>query len=253
MLIVLGDLESIKIAAEAEQAIIVINKCDSTRSSDLNNLLECTKLELNKHFPEKYPPIVSISCRDAEKSDGNIGNLLDILQTTFGTMTSVADEELDLLGVSQRQSQLLSSCTEHLGRFKDETLQGDECDIVVAAEHLRAAATCLARITGRGEAGDVEEVLGVVFEKYVPHCPCTCGTMLTVTDSASENEAKCGKKRLYCVKKINHTQNRAEMPINQPVVVWKRYSIPMPLKKSNLSDAIRTQTMQQILQPNAAK
>jgi len=43
---------------------------------------------------------------------------------------------------------------------------------VVAAEHLRAAAACLARITGRGEAGDVEEVLGVVFEKCGPlQCP----------------------------------------------------------------------------------
>jgi tRNA U34 5-carboxymethylaminomethyl modifying GTPase MnmE/TrmE len=42
---------------------------------------------------------------------------------------------------------------------------GEEVDVVVAAEHLRAAAECLAKITGKGEAGDVEEVLGVVFEK----------------------------------------------------------------------------------------
>ncbi|KIV92408.1 hypothetical protein PV10_03708 [Exophiala mesophila] len=39
-------------------------------------------------------------------------------------------------------------------------------DIVTAAEHLRFAAQCLARITGRGEGGDVEDVLGVVFEKF---------------------------------------------------------------------------------------
>ncbi len=110
--------------------------------------------------------MVFISCQDAETSDGNIYPLLDILQATFGTMTSVGDD-LDLLGVSERQSQLLSTCTDHLERFKDEALQGEECDIVVAAEHLRAAAVCLARITGRGEAGDVEEVLGVVFEKFV--------------------------------------------------------------------------------------
>jgi len=43
---------------------------------------------------------------------------------------------------------------------------GDEVDVVVAAESLRGAAGCLARITGRGNAGDVEEVLGVVFEKF---------------------------------------------------------------------------------------
>ena len=41
----------------------------------------------------------------------------------------------------------------------------DEIDIVTAAEHLRFAADCLAKVTGRGEGGDVESVLGVVFEK----------------------------------------------------------------------------------------
>jgi tRNA modification GTPase len=41
----------------------------------------------------------------------------------------------------------------------------DEIDIVLAAESLRSAAEALARITGRGDGGDVEEVLGVVFEK----------------------------------------------------------------------------------------
>jgi small GTP-binding protein len=40
-----------------------------------------------------------------------------------------------------------------------------EVDIVTAAEHLRSAAESLAKITGRGEGGDVEDVLGVVFER----------------------------------------------------------------------------------------
>jgi len=48
-----------------------------------------------------------------------------------------------------------------LGRHEKEP------DVVLAAEHLRLAAGCLARITGRGDAGDIEEVLGVIFEKYV--------------------------------------------------------------------------------------
>ena len=38
-------------------------------------------------------------------------------------------------------------------------------DIVTAAEHLRFAADCLAKITGKCESSNVEEVLGVVFEK----------------------------------------------------------------------------------------
>lgn len=44
-----------------------------------------------------------------------------------------------------------------------------EVDIVTAAEHLRHAADCLAKLTGRGDGvssgADVEDVLGVVFEK----------------------------------------------------------------------------------------
>ncbi|KAH8689670.1 GTP-binding protein TrmE N-terminus-domain-containing protein [Talaromyces proteolyticus] len=40
-----------------------------------------------------------------------------------------------------------------------------DVDIVTAAEHLRFAAESLAKITGRGDGGDVEDVLGVVFEK----------------------------------------------------------------------------------------
>ena len=73
----------------------------------------------------------------------------------------------DLLGVTERQRQLLAACSGHLIAFVDEaTNRNEDCDIVLAAEHLRSAANCLSRITGRGEAGDVEEVLGVVFEKY---------------------------------------------------------------------------------------
>lgn len=45
-----------------------------------------------------------------------------------------------------------------------------DVDIVTAAENLRAAAESLAQITGRGGA-DVEDVLGVVFEKYVVLSP----------------------------------------------------------------------------------
>jgi len=44
-----------------------------------------------------------------------------------------------------------------------------EVDIVTSAEHLRHAADCLSRLTGRGDGvssgADVEDVLGVVFEK----------------------------------------------------------------------------------------
>ncbi|KAH0562335.1 hypothetical protein GP486_002961, partial [Trichoglossum hirsutum] len=82
------------------------------------------------------------------------------------------------LGASQRQALLLNDCDRHLDRFIALVAADDhpapqppaayaaDVDVVLAAESLRAAAECVARITGRGEAGDVEEVLGVVFEKW---------------------------------------------------------------------------------------
>ena len=92
----------------------------------------------------------------------------------------------DALGTTDRQRALLAECIGYLDSFLEsvhgepghglhtvdlEVGYGDEgeshVDIVVAAEALRMAAEALARITGRGEAGDVEEVLGVVFGRCV--------------------------------------------------------------------------------------
>ena len=86
-------------------------------------------------------------------------------------MTSLPTDQQDLLGVTERQRQLLVDCRGYLEAFLEEAVRGqdedgpEEADSVLAAEFLRYAADCLARITGRGEGGDVEDVLGVVFEK----------------------------------------------------------------------------------------
>lgn len=113
------------------------------------------------------------------------------LTAAFCEMTSASDVDGALtghisgwkesLGASERQRLLLKECLDHLDLFqtlvpqeathspesKDESTQlNSEVDIVLAAESLRAAGDCLARITGKGESGDVEEVLGVVFEKF---------------------------------------------------------------------------------------
>ena len=78
------------------------------------------------------------------------------------------------LGASERQRLLLDDCLSNLEGFLSEVAptsdrtvgaSPENLDVVVAAERLRMAADCLGKITGRGEAGDVEEVLGVVFEK----------------------------------------------------------------------------------------
>lgn len=89
----------------------------------------------------------------------------------------------DSLGVTHRQSSNLQKCLDHLNDFLSQATTASasdaphyasdrdpasvevEIDIVTAAEHLRFAADMLAKITGKGESGDVEDVLGVVFEK----------------------------------------------------------------------------------------
>jgi tRNA modification GTPase len=81
------------------------------------------------------------------------------------------------LGATERHRLLLDECQFHLEQFighveagtqttENSGVEDMDVDIVLAAESLRDAATCLAKITGKGEAGDVEEVLGVVFEKF---------------------------------------------------------------------------------------
>ncbi len=131
-----------------------------------------------------------ISCYDAklpsfpESPDpGGIQKFLKGLTWLLRDMTSAApppenqdhnaEWAAESLGTTERQRVLLKSCLKHLGKFLHEVSpprvlrrKEEEIDIVLAAESLRAAADCLARMTGKGAAGDVEEVLGVVFEKY---------------------------------------------------------------------------------------
>ncbi|KAI9762862.1 MAG: mitochondrial splicing system protein [Chaenotheca gracillima] len=119
---------------------------------------------------------------DHDPDPGNIQNFLQGLISAFKAMTTpvlpsaegagdVLDQSIyeTSLGASERQRLLLEECSAHLDGFLSglERSGDDDIDIVVLAEELRAAAGCLARMTGRGEeAGDVEEVLGVVFEKF---------------------------------------------------------------------------------------
>ncbi|CAG8902010.1 unnamed protein product [Penicillium egyptiacum] len=128
---------------------------------------------------------------------GNLQVFLRGLITTFGQIASPlgvdgdGGDQYDLsywedsLGVTHRQSSNLQRCLDHLDDFLSQASSAEcsddssreselgsvdshaesEVDIVTAAEHLRFAADMLAKITGKGESGDVEDVLGVVFEK----------------------------------------------------------------------------------------
>lgn len=186
--------------AESQKLVCVINKSDLIQThipigeiySQLNN-----HPVLQEHSVKGTLPVFVVSCKEAETSPridesdpGAMQTFLQGLTDVFEGMTSaihphgqfgghVDSSPWELsLGVSERQRRLLQQCAQFLDNFlndvglvdshdhdNEENSLAEETDVVLAAENLRSAADCLAKITGRGEAGDVEEVLGVVFEK----------------------------------------------------------------------------------------
>jgi tRNA modification GTPase len=168
-------MEAIHLAATNDKPfIIAINKRDAVESSHLADLVTSFWNEVVTEVPNlasALPPTV-LSCREAQAAaagvdPGGIHSLTDQLVGLFKNMTSMPTDLEDLLGVTERQRQLLETCRAHLEDFSAEAAppEGFDADIVLAAEHLRYAANALARITGRGDVPDVEDVLGVIFEK----------------------------------------------------------------------------------------
>jgi tRNA modification GTPase len=110
-------------------------------------------------------------------------SLSDIIHQNESSIENMTEGNLSTewsssLSATERQRHLLVETNSHLeaytllvsdpaesGLGAESGMPAFHLDVVLAAEELRAAADCLARITGRGEAGDVEDVLGVVFEK----------------------------------------------------------------------------------------
>lgn len=177
------DKETLRLAAQARGRLIVLNKCDLVADeAKFTLLVDRFRTMLNSVAGTlTQMPLLTISCQSAEENPvagndpGGIHGLVDTLAAAFASMTDLPPDEQDLLGVTARQQQLLAQCRTHLEDFMSEAaveVADEECrrvggdpDVVLAAEHLRYAADCLALITGRGEAGDIEEVLGVIFEK----------------------------------------------------------------------------------------
>ena len=175
--------------------VVAVNKIDQLSSTtDAEN---AWRDKVRRELRIADARISFISCREAStaippasntRDPGNMQSFLATLMQTFRDMTValVPDSDPDpsiwqeSLGATERQRILLSECLTHLEAFlvavtpthtEEHSAYGvepdaaDDIDIVLAAESLRSAADALARITGRGDGGDVEEVLGVVFEK----------------------------------------------------------------------------------------
>lgn len=198
------DTEVTSTAAELvktkNNVLIVINKTDLSASS---TALQTAVSETIRALPGiDRERIHLISCKQASTTSssedpGNIQLFLHSLIAHFATLTTALSTPTstststtnpnpnsdkndppdpsiwqDSLGATERHRLLLDACIASLEAFlvevdpPAEEEEDHDPDIVVAAEHLRSAAVSLARITGRGEGGDVEEVLGVVFEKF---------------------------------------------------------------------------------------
>jgi len=175
--------------------VVAVNKIDQL--SSIPGAEDAWKAKIHSILNIADSRISFISCREAanptqttlsKRDPGNMQTFLTALMQTFRDMTAalVPDSDPDpsiwqeSLGATERQRILLSECLMHLDAFltavtpeltEEHSAYGiepdaaDDIDIVLAAESLRSAADALARITGRGDSGDVEEVLGVVFEK----------------------------------------------------------------------------------------
>ncbi|RMD43786.1 hypothetical protein DV735_g1386, partial [Chaetothyriales sp. CBS 134920] len=147
--------------------------------------------------PGTRVPVFVVSCLEHDLigsalDPGNIQAFLRGLTSVFQNLTASSTGSSSSLAtprdqsywsaslsITHRQKTHLEQCLNHLCDFLaqsgssssihsdecDDLIDDDQVDIVTAAEHLRYAASCLAKITGRGEGGDVEDVLGVVFEK----------------------------------------------------------------------------------------
>ncbi|KAB8267674.1 hypothetical protein BDV30DRAFT_244115 [Aspergillus minisclerotigenes] len=198
-------VEAVNDCLAADKCIVIaINKCDRLpldvhNSQFLPEQLLASVGDLFPTVPQKR--IFGISCREAQlesalerKDPGHLQEFLRGLISTFEEIASPSGIEGDAngeynlsywedsLGVTHRQSSNLQRCLQHLDDFLAQTSRKHapsmlgheheqqpiemEIDIVTAAEHLRFAADALAKITGKGESGDVEDVLGVVFEKF---------------------------------------------------------------------------------------
>ena len=171
------DEETLELAAQAQSCLIVVNKRDAIDAESFVTLFSDFRQVLEEKAPKLgAAEVIAISCKEAQsdllttKDPGSIHAVINSLVGSFTSMTSMPVDLQDLLGVTERQRQLLVKCRHHLEDFIESTTPHPddkyfEADAVIAAEYLRYAADCLARLTGRGEFGDVEDVLGVIFEK----------------------------------------------------------------------------------------
>ncbi|KAL9578507.1 MAG: hypothetical protein Q9212_005673 [Teloschistes hypoglaucus] len=167
---------------ERQSVIYVLNKIDLIGSNEDTRSMQRLLMHKisDKQLPPASLPILAVSCiEDQQGSHATKGvhEFLIRLTDLFQDMTAASGGDSaaweSSIGATERQRLLLEQCSSELQIFLDQVdrdatghdLGEDSVDIVLAAESLRNAADCLAKMTGIGQVANVEEVLGVVFEK----------------------------------------------------------------------------------------
>ncbi|KAK6541746.1 mitochondrial splicing system protein [Orbilia ellipsospora] len=185
--------EAVRVAREAleigKEVLVVVNKIDKVGVTEVpGEIVE----EIRGRMPGLgVGRIIVTSCTE-DGYEGTIQELLRALTGIFQEMTSAQSGFEDVegvslegvsksvwaeaIGASSRQRALIEECYHYLENFlsglEDNQNDGsdeieEDIDIVLKAEALRRAARCISQIMGRGEgASTVDEVLGVVFEKF---------------------------------------------------------------------------------------
>lgn len=157
--------------ADGKQIIAVVNKMDLLRSNAGGTLPADMLAIITSRLPGLPPNrIFGISCTaEADGIQDFLHGLISIFRKMTSPDSSSSSSWHESIGATERQRLLVEECMGFLESFLalTNTDAKEHVDVVAAAEELRSAAGSLAKITGRGEgAGDVEEVLGVVFEKF---------------------------------------------------------------------------------------
>ncbi|KAL9601886.1 MAG: hypothetical protein Q9219_002239 [cf. Caloplaca sp. 3 TL-2023] len=169
---------------EKQSVLYVINKTDLVDTAEeiphLQALLQ-QKIS-DQGLPPSPLPIIAISCATSRQQNDNpsvqqqfLKSLVGLFQDLTATSGLEAAAWESSLGATERQRLLLEQCSSDLRTYTEQSKQnsinpdsdGESVDVVLAAESLRSAADCLAKITGMGATANVEEVLGVVFENFL--------------------------------------------------------------------------------------
>lgn len=171
---------------EKQAVVYAINKTDLISSTeDVPALRDLLKQKISdEDLPPSQLPVMTVSCMSTQYRGLHqhgiqplLGGLLDLFQEMVATPRQDPASWESSLGATERQRLLLQQCSNELQVYLDQVgshsisqeLPDQTADVVLAAESLRSAADCLAKVTGKGHVANVEEVLGVVFEKYADH------------------------------------------------------------------------------------